>query len=67
MTMGDMIVCFASVIGAFMIGWAGGRDATRWEIQEDAIKNGVARYHPETGEFEWKGKEDAEHAAIECE
>lgn len=53
--MRDFISIALSVV-LVVVGLLIGEDAGEKAMQSEAIKHGAAYYHPETGEFTWKGE-----------
>lgn len=46
-------------LGAILMFFAMAMCVVAFDVQKsDAIKHGAAYYHPETGEFTWKGEEE---------
>lgn len=54
------LACFLLAVGNLMIGIYTGANKERGKYQNQAIEHGCARYHPQTGKFEWikKGAEN---------
>jgi hypothetical protein len=54
------IVLTAVIGGPLGIAWCKGYVAGREEMKDEALARGVARYHPETGDWEWTVEAKAE-------